>query len=440
MRELSVAVKGKVIKLFLEGFAYDEIVRKLGISKGSVVAIIGEFREGRLQLPESMTGFVDALRRLVIDMKKHGITLGQLLSLMTIHAKLRDMDADPEEVGSVLNISRELAASADSNGEFVSTVVDLARLAEETGLNCLELAEDYQAKASESKDLTTWIQQLRGESAVVQSSLAEEREKAKRERASFSEAANAVEKACRQRREAAQIQLDEFMELNRLSWEKVNLACALFEDGLKKSGVGEPEMRKISSDIVAIGSLHAYAKQAQTDKARLDGQLSALANDLKNSQAELQDMKEWVVTVEERRNKLASEVAAGKQKQREVDRVISEYVQEINVVRVITLFLTMPNHLMKDDYWDLASLMRRLGQLRTGIRRDTEEFRDRLERGIPLPRLERRYEMYFEALNTARAKLANWLVPLTCDGPIRYELPVSENHRAAMKSMRRLQN
>ena len=60
MRELNAVVKGKTIKLFLEGDTYNEIVKKLGISKGSVVAIIEDFGEGRLQLPDSMTGLVDS--------------------------------------------------------------------------------------------------------------------------------------------------------------------------------------------------------------------------------------------------------------------------------------------------------------------------------------------------------------------------------------------
>ena len=48
MRELSINTKAKVIELFLTGSSYNEIVKQVGIAKGSVVKIIDDFREGWL--------------------------------------------------------------------------------------------------------------------------------------------------------------------------------------------------------------------------------------------------------------------------------------------------------------------------------------------------------------------------------------------------------
>ena len=78
MKDISLTKKQKVIKLFFSGLSYDEIAVEVGIAKGSVVNIIEEFREGKLPIPPNMTGYVDELRHLVVDMKKHNTTHNQL--------------------------------------------------------------------------------------------------------------------------------------------------------------------------------------------------------------------------------------------------------------------------------------------------------------------------------------------------------------------------
>jgi len=70
MREIGVEIKYRVIRSFLAGLSYDEIAGELGISKGSVVNIIDDFRNGQLGLPKEMNEYIDELRRLIVDMKR----------------------------------------------------------------------------------------------------------------------------------------------------------------------------------------------------------------------------------------------------------------------------------------------------------------------------------------------------------------------------------
>ena len=51
MRVIGMNTKYRVIELFLTGYTLDEIAEQLDISKGSVVSIVSDFREGKLQLP-----------------------------------------------------------------------------------------------------------------------------------------------------------------------------------------------------------------------------------------------------------------------------------------------------------------------------------------------------------------------------------------------------
>jgi len=68
MRELSFKTKQQVVVLFFSGLSYDQISQSMGISKGAVVNIIDDYREGRLVLTGNMTECVDELRRVAVDL------------------------------------------------------------------------------------------------------------------------------------------------------------------------------------------------------------------------------------------------------------------------------------------------------------------------------------------------------------------------------------
>ncbi|MGD9118535.1 MAG: hypothetical protein PVJ08_07395 [Dehalococcoidia bacterium] len=107
MRKLSQNIRQQSVKLFLQGFTYDDISWKLRIAKGSVVNIIDEFREGKLSLPENMTDYVDELRHVAVDLKKHEVTVGQMRSFLRIHKRLNELGENDEGIEELLNIIRE---------------------------------------------------------------------------------------------------------------------------------------------------------------------------------------------------------------------------------------------------------------------------------------------------------------------------------------------
>ncbi len=78
MRGISEYTKRKVIKLFLTGVSYDEISHELGIAKGSVVNIVNDFREGRLILPPESAEYIDALRKVAVDLRKSNTNVNRV--------------------------------------------------------------------------------------------------------------------------------------------------------------------------------------------------------------------------------------------------------------------------------------------------------------------------------------------------------------------------
>ena len=108
MRELSQNIREQTVKLFLQGVTYDDISWKLKIAKGSVVNIINEFREGDLSLSGDMTDYVDELRHLVVDLKKHEVTVGQMRSFLRFHNRLKDLEVDDEGIEETLDVLQDM--------------------------------------------------------------------------------------------------------------------------------------------------------------------------------------------------------------------------------------------------------------------------------------------------------------------------------------------
>ncbi len=153
MRTLTKEVKDRAITLFLSGLPYDEIVQQAGISKGSVVAIIDDFREGGLQLPPGKKELIDEVRRLVVDLKRNNTSVSQLTSYMKIHDRLREMKVGTEQVEGWLDLLQQLALSHASEGRFFEMVSELVTVSSDTGLGYDELIEEYEKNADQSRHL-----------------------------------------------------------------------------------------------------------------------------------------------------------------------------------------------------------------------------------------------------------------------------------------------
>ncbi|MBW1674601.1 MAG: helix-turn-helix domain-containing protein, partial [Deltaproteobacteria bacterium] len=159
MNEISFIKRSKVVKMFLRGLSYDDIARQIGIGKGSVVNIIKEFREGDLAVPSDMTEYVDALRKIAVDLGKNNTSFAQVQSCLKLDAKLREMGVNCEQAEPWLDICRDIASPTVSSGQFVAAALELAKLEALNGLTYGGVIADYDAKLKRSSELDREIEQ-----------------------------------------------------------------------------------------------------------------------------------------------------------------------------------------------------------------------------------------------------------------------------------------
>jgi len=74
MQELSMNKKMRIIKLYLDGFSYDEIAKKVGVSKGTVSNVIAALKAGQFPEISTVPEEIEQLRDLATTIRRGGIS------------------------------------------------------------------------------------------------------------------------------------------------------------------------------------------------------------------------------------------------------------------------------------------------------------------------------------------------------------------------------
>jgi len=212
-----VELKLRVIKLFLTGLTLDEIAAQLPVSKGSVVSIIDELRDGDLPLPPGMTGYIDELRRLVVDLKKQSANVTQLKGYLKLHTKLKEMGVDSEKALQWLDICQELAYPGESSRLFVESALELQRLRSETGLTYQSLVRNYNTKVTELRNIEANIEVKKQGLRALKQKCDDEQKRVNATIASINTAIASAQDSFHRQKKNLQLKLKEHMAKNNLS-------------------------------------------------------------------------------------------------------------------------------------------------------------------------------------------------------------------------------
>ena len=374
MNEINLTKRNQVVKLFFRGLSYDDIARQIGIGKGSVVNIIEEFREGDLAVPSDMTEYVDALRKIAVDLRKHNTSISQVMSCTRVHAKLKDMGVDEEKAEQWIDTCQEIASTSAPGNELVNAAMELVQLKSETGLSYRDLITDYKAKRIERDKLHGEIEQENATLAQVKSEHKKEKEKATRELESITMSMTTTQELFQKQKDSLKSELDEYLAQNKLSWKKVNLVKMIFDAELSEAGLKRREIEDIENSITHTGSLSIVVKNLRHEKDVLKTEVDKLlqrkqvyienAKELKGSS----DQFEKSISENKRNLKLMNtELESKRSELQELEHLTGQRTHNFYVSRLILDFLGAPDSLSNSDFDQLVNLMIALRQKRLGI-------------------------------------------------------------------------
>jgi len=421
MREINIHKKTRIIRLYLRGLSYDEIVRQIGVSKGSVVNIVNDFREGKLRLPPDMSEYVDALRQVAVDLRKNDTTMAQLKSCLKIHSKLKQMGVRLEQVEESLEVC-QIASSSATDNEFVSAALELAQIVAKNKMSYRDLVADYKVKTDFLESIDKSIAQGRNE--LEKLNLEIEQGAAKLD--SMNNAITEGKEAISRQKVKLKSQERAYLAERKLTEKKVKLIEATINSGFKSSDLSDKEVEVLRKQIITVGSITRVIKHKEKQRDELKSQVDDLNahrryyyNVVCDFQSKSQELEASIAQKEEVIKKLNAELHSQEQE-------IVNKIEDLHIAHIIICFLVAPGKITNHDFDRLVEMMIALRQKRLGIKpKQVTDANGNLVCRCQTPMITTDLENYKVDIDWIREKFAFSLEPLFRDkfvSKLKYEL------------------
>ena len=161
MKELTERKKLQILKLFLEGYSYDQISTEAAVGKGTVVNVVKDFQAGHFPAFTDVAELVDVLRELSVELRRRGGGVSEALLGNAFFFRLNEMGVTPDKLWLWEAMCREMSSSEEHLQEFTDAALELFRLSQETGESYNSIAVKWSELHTESKSLEQEMEGLK---------------------------------------------------------------------------------------------------------------------------------------------------------------------------------------------------------------------------------------------------------------------------------------
>jgi len=148
----------EVLNLYLQGFSGDKVSEMTGVSKGAVVSIIKDAREGKY--PElELKGRIDELHNIAVRLRKQKLNLVQASLGFSFFQRLLAMGVEPDKLEEWITFCSEMSPTPAE--DFIPAAMELLRIEKETGLSYRDLASQVKELAVKRQKLTIAVDELK---------------------------------------------------------------------------------------------------------------------------------------------------------------------------------------------------------------------------------------------------------------------------------------
>ena len=158
MKQFPFQTKMEVLDVYLQGFSGDKVSEKTGVSKGAVVSIIKDAREGKYPQLE-LKGRIDELHNLAVRLRKQNLDLAQARLGFSFLQRLLGIGVEPERLEEWIAFCSEISPTPPDG--FITAAMDLLKVKKETDLSYTDLVSQVRELAEERQKLTDTIGDLK---------------------------------------------------------------------------------------------------------------------------------------------------------------------------------------------------------------------------------------------------------------------------------------
>ena len=141
MPAITARKRMNTVLYYIQGYSYQEIVDKTGISKGSVVSILTDLKNGKFPRLENISEEIGALREIGVELRRRDLSLAQAIMGLSAFQGIESLGIEPSEVKNVVEQIRRLTPDGMETREFLSAVSVVTELEQRTGMAPKELEE-----------------------------------------------------------------------------------------------------------------------------------------------------------------------------------------------------------------------------------------------------------------------------------------------------------
>ena len=160
MPALTARQRMNVVRCYLQGFSYDQIVDRTKISKGSVVGILTDLKNGTFHGLENVYEEIDALREIAVDLRRRDLSLSHAILGLTAFQGIEALGVQPADINKVVAMCQRLTPLGTEPQDFLAAVSAVVDVEQRTGTTPKELEarvgeleERYHTLEQRCKDL-----------------------------------------------------------------------------------------------------------------------------------------------------------------------------------------------------------------------------------------------------------------------------------------------
>jgi hypothetical protein len=291
MRPISFQQKMEVIELYLEGFSTNEIVDKSQISKGAVVSILKDAREGKFPGLE-LKDRIDELHTLSARLEKEALDLTQARLGFTFLKRLLGMDIEPDKLKEWVDFCSGISPTPPEG--FIPAAMEVFHIERAGGKSYIEIASEVKELSDRREKLLSEVEHLKADEIRAK------------------ELKGEIEK----------IQI----ETKKLRTEKDKLESAVgslsgfLQKRAEKLGISPDELEVRFKELV---SLEKELASEKSEKAKLAGEIEALSERHEKLSSHMEkasaDFDRDIKSIRETRNELLQIAEMKGRYEREVD-------------------------------------------------------------------------------------------------------------------------
>ena len=309
MQEVSITKRMKVIKLYLQGYSYKEIAKKVGVSKGTVANIVADLKAGEYPDVSTVPEEIEQLRDLATSIRRTNISPVQANIGLSVIERLDSLGIEPSEIEKLFNLMQAFSPTDKDLAAMAKSILTIEDVKETTGMTLKELEDKVIKLRQEAEKLTPLSEQIKTRRQELKEltgkheSLTYKVKDLRKQEAAISDYVNKLEaREVRLRNHTAELEERAYAADKQLIDARKDLKV------LDKIGISVEELNRFTTKLKGISAYHDIKPQALGNRLLKD--LKSLDKGLglecviEEKQAQLKEITDKIASKQAEKDKL----------------------------------------------------------------------------------------------------------------------------------------